>query len=82
MPDGFLYDRPRTEELPDPGADAKSVIEMLPKALLYEELPGASVETCGAYREHDLNGARSEIQRLVNADIVALENPPLLQKIR
>ena len=60
----------------------KSVIEMLPKALLYEELPRASVETCGAYREHDLKGARSEIQRLVNADIVALENPPLLQKIR
>ncbi len=56
----------------------EAVRAMLPEALEIKELPGARLETCGAYREHDFQNARAEIQRLTHEEIVALENPPLL----
>jgi len=54
------------------------VKEMLPEALEIRELPGARVETCGAYKEHDFDHARDEITRLTREEIVALEKPPIL----
>jgi len=56
----------------------EAVRAMLSEALEIKELPGASLETCGAYREHDFQKAREEIQRLASEKIVALENPPIL----
>jgi hypothetical protein len=43
-----------------------------------ESLPGARRETCGAFEEHDFEGARSEIRCLVVEGIVPLDKPPLL----
>ena len=51
---------------------------MLVGALEIRELPGARLETCGAYREHDFEGARDEINHLNHEEIVSLEKPPLL----
>ncbi len=56
----------------------EAVRAMLPGALEIGELPGARLETCGAYREHDFEGARAEIARLTREEIVPLEKPPLL----
>ena len=56
---------------------AEAVTAMLPEALGIRELPGARLETCGAYREHDFEGARREITRLAGEEIVPLEKPPL-----
>jgi len=56
----------------------EAVRAMLPSALEIKELPGARLETCGAYREHDFEGARAEIARLAGEEIVSLEKPPLL----
>ena len=56
----------------------EAVRAMLPGALDIRELPGARLETCGAYREHDFEGARGEITRLVEEEIASLEKPPLL----
>jgi S-ribosylhomocysteine lyase len=57
----------------------KTVKAMLPGALEIRELPGARLETCGAYKEHDFQRAREEIARLVREEIVPLEKPPLLE---
>lgn len=54
------------------------VTAMLPGALEIKELPGARLETCGAYTEHDFAGARAEIRRLSGEVLVPLEKPPLL----
>ncbi len=51
---------------------------MLGIALEIESLPGARRETCGAYEEHDLEGARSEIRRLATEGLAQLDKPPLL----
>jgi len=56
----------------------EAVRAMLLGALEIKELPGARLETCGAYREHDFEGARAEIARLAGEEIVSLEKPPLL----
>jgi S-ribosylhomocysteine lyase len=56
----------------------ESVKSMLVRALEIGELPGARLETCGAYREHDFEGARDEIKCLACEEIVSLEKPPLL----
>ena len=56
----------------------EAVKAMLPGALGIRELPGARLETCGAYREHDFENARVEIERLAREEIVSLEKPPLL----
>jgi S-ribosylhomocysteine lyase len=56
----------------------EAVRAMLPGALGIRELPGARLETCGAYREHDFKQAREEITRLTREEIVPLEKPPLL----
>jgi S-ribosylhomocysteine lyase len=56
----------------------ESVKAMLRGALEIKELPGARLETCGAYREHDFQKAREEILRLTREEIVPLEKPPLL----
>ncbi len=53
---------------------------MLPEALEIKALPGARLETCGAYKEHDFDHARDEITRLTRAEIIALEKPPLLRR--
>ncbi len=55
-----------------------AVKAMLPEALEIKELPGAHLETCGAYKEHDFDHARDEITRLTRVEIVPLEDPPLL----
>ena len=54
------------------------VTAMLPGALEIKELPGARLETCGAYKEHDFAGARAEIRRLSSEVLVPLDQPPLL----
>jgi len=54
------------------------VKSMLHVALEIRELPGARLETCGAYKEHDFEGARAEITRLTQEEVVPLEKPPLL----
>ena len=56
----------------------ESVRSMLKEALEIKELPGARLESCGGYREHDFDSARSEIQRLSADNLVSLENPPLI----
>jgi S-ribosylhomocysteine lyase len=56
----------------------EAVKAMLFGALEIRELPGARLETCGAYREHDFEGARAEIIRLTREEIAPLEKPPLL----
>jgi S-ribosylhomocysteine lyase len=58
------------------GRIAASIRSMLDIALEIESLPGARRETCGAFEEHDLEGARSEIRRLVGESIVQLDKPP------
>jgi len=50
----------------------------LDEALGYERVPGASVESCGGYEEHDLAGARDVINGLRLERLVALKDPPLL----
>jgi len=56
----------------------EAVKAMLKGALEIKELPGARLETCGAYREHDFESARKEISRLNGEELIPLENPPLL----
>ena len=56
----------------------EAVMAMLPEALGIRELPGARLEACGAYMEHDFEGARREITRLAEEEIIPLEKPPLL----
>ncbi len=56
----------------------EAVRAMLHGALEIKELPGARLETCGAYKEHDFDGARAEIARLTEEEIVSLDKPPLL----
>ncbi len=58
----------------------EAVRAMLPGALEIRELPGARLETCGAYKEHDFEHARDEITRLTREEIIALEKPPILQR--
>jgi len=55
------------------------VEEALDEALGYESVPGASMESCGGYEEHDLPGARDVIQGLRFESLVALRDPPLLR---
>jgi S-ribosylhomocysteine lyase len=57
----------------------EAVKAMLLETLKIEELPGARLETCGAYMEHDFQKAREEIIRLAEEKIVPLEKPPLLE---
>jgi S-ribosylhomocysteine lyase len=57
----------------------ESVKAMLRGALEIKELPGARLETCGAYREHDFEKAREEILRLTMEEIIPLDKPPLLE---
>jgi S-ribosylhomocysteine lyase len=57
---------------------AETATEIIPAALEITELPGATIETCGAYLEHDFKQARTELQRLEKKRIVPLENPPHL----
>ena len=54
------------------------VEEALDDALGYGSVPGASVESCGGYEEHDLAGARDVISGLKFQRLVALKDPPLL----
>ena len=56
----------------------KAVNSMLKVGLEIKELPGARLETCGAYKEHDFEEARKEIANLIQEEIVPLVNPPLL----
>jgi S-ribosylhomocysteine lyase LuxS involved in autoinducer biosynthesis len=60
------------------GMIAASLRSMLDIALEIEPLLGARRETCGAFEEHDLEGARTEIRHLVGEGIATLDNPPLL----
>ena len=60
------------------GRIAASLKSMLDIALEIESLPGAKRETCGAFEEHDLEGARTEIRHLVGEGIATLDKPPLL----
>ena len=60
------------------GRIAASLRSMLDVALEIESLPGARRETCGAFEEHDLEGARSEIRHLAGEGIAPLDKPPLL----
>jgi S-ribosylhomocysteine lyase len=57
---------------------SEAVKAMLVGALEIRDLPGARLETCGAYREHDFDAARAEIRRLIGEELVPLENPPRL----
>jgi S-ribosylhomocysteine lyase len=58
---------------------AEEVVQaMLRGALEIGELPGAHIETCGAYLEHDFEGARREIRSLAREAPRALEKPPIL----
>jgi len=61
------------------GQVVELVEEALDEALSYESVPGASVESCGGYEEHDLAGARGVILGLRFERLVALNDPPLLQ---
>ena len=54
---------------------AEIATEIIPAALEIEKLPGATIETCGAYLEHDFQQARQELKTLEKQHIVALENP-------
>jgi S-ribosylhomocysteine lyase len=56
----------------------EAVKAMLQVALEIRELPGARLETCGAYKEHDFERAREEISHLTREEITPLEKPPLL----
>jgi S-ribosylhomocysteine lyase len=56
----------------------KAVKAMLHGAMEIKELPGARLETCGAYKEHDFERAREEISHLASQEILPLEKPPLL----
>jgi S-ribosylhomocysteine lyase len=67
---------PRGDLPLDRATDA--VRAMLKGALEIRELPGARLETCGAYMEHDFSHAREEITRLAGEEIEALKKPPLL----
>jgi S-ribosylhomocysteine lyase len=60
------------------GRAAAALKSMLEVAIEIESLPGARRETCGAFEEHDLEGARSEIRRLAVEEIAQLDKPPLL----
>jgi S-ribosylhomocysteine lyase len=60
------------------GRIASSLRSMLDTALEIESLPGARRETCGAFEEHDYEGARSEIRRLAGEGVALLDKPPLL----
>jgi S-ribosylhomocysteine lyase len=58
---------------------ATSLIKnMLLSALQLDELPGARIETCGAYLEHNFAGAIYEILSLTKQEIIPLEHPPQL----
>lgn len=51
---------------------------MLDFAYQIKELPGAKLETCGAYKEHNLFGAKIEIANLSLKRLETLVNPPRL----
>jgi S-ribosylhomocysteine lyase len=57
---------------------AETATEIIPAALEIEELSGATIETCGAFLEHDFQQAREELKALEKQRIVPLENPPHL----
>ncbi len=57
---------------------AASLGNMLKIALDIESLPGAKRETCGAFKEHDLESARSKIRHLIETGIAPLDKPPLI----
>ncbi len=57
---------------------AETATEIIPAALEIKELPGATIETCGAYLEHDFKQARKELQALEKQRIAPLENAPHL----
>lgn len=55
-----------------------AVAAVIPEAYAIEELPGATIETCGGYQEHDFADAKAELKLLADAELVPLTNPPFL----
>ena len=55
-----------------------AVATVIPEAYAIEELPGATIETCGGYQEHDFSDAKAELKLLADAELVPLTNPPFL----
>jgi len=51
---------------------------LIPEAHAIEELPGATIETCGGYLEHDFEDAKRELVLLMGQELVALHDPPFL----
>jgi S-ribosylhomocysteine lyase LuxS involved in autoinducer biosynthesis len=56
----------------------ETVAAVIPEAYDIEELPGATIETCGGYQEHDFEDAKVELKLLADAKLVPLHNPPFL----
>jgi S-ribosylhomocysteine lyase len=54
------------------------VTEVFDFASQIQELPGAKLETCGAYKEHDLLNAKAEISNLQHKELEILISPPRL----
>ena len=55
-----------------------AVSEVINGALTIEELPGATIETCGGYQEHDFEDAKVELKLLSGSELVPLHDPPFL----
>lgn len=45
----------------------RAVLECLEKCLDLDYVPGATQKECGNYREHDLDGAKAEIEKYIEA---------------
>lgn len=56
----------------------ETVAAVIPEAYAIEELPGATIETCGGYQEHDFEDAKVELKLLADAELMPLHNPPFL----
>lgn len=53
---------------------------LIPEAYAIEELPGATIETCGGYLEHNFEDAKHELELLMGQELVALHDPPFLNQ--
>ncbi len=55
-----------------------AIKELISEAYAIEELPGATIETCEGYLEHDFEDAKRELILLMGQELVTLHNPPFL----
>ena len=55
-----------------------AVSDVIVGALSIDELPGATIETCGGYLEHDFKDAKDELTTLSVHELVPLVKPPFL----